>query len=162
MVGFGCGGIWVLLWWVGPCSVNPQSNFLLLCGAVFPPCSLACDQTMIGIMEVMETFLPKDLCQDCCLQCSWPHNCWPTPLQETPRHSQASLVHSLVGSPLLSPGSWCAQGFVCTIPETVSPVLWKICNQMPLTFKVKFPGDSLSLCWIPRLGNLLWALDLSQ
>ena len=108
MVGFGCGGIWVLLWWVGPCSVNPQSNFLLLCGAVFPPCSLACDQTMIGIMELMETFLPKDLCQDCCIQCSWPHNCWPTPLQETPRHSQASLVHSLVGSHrsfLLGPGA---------------------------------------------------------
>ena len=59
MAGFGCGVIWVLLWWVGPCSVNPQSNFLLLCGAVFPPCSLACDQTMIGIMEVMETFFQR-------------------------------------------------------------------------------------------------------
>ena len=32
----------------------------------------------------------------------------PTPLPETPGHSQASLGQSLVGSLLLSPGSWCA------------------------------------------------------
>ena len=55
MAGFDCGGIWVLLCWVGPCSVNPESNFLLLCGAAFPLCSLPCEQTMAGIMEVMET-----------------------------------------------------------------------------------------------------------
>ena len=63
---------------------------------------------------------------------------------------------------LLSPGSWCAQGFVCALQESVSPVLWKFCNQILLAFKVKFSGDSQSLCWIPRLGNLLWALVLSQ
>ena len=28
--------------------------------------------------------------------------------------------------------------------------------------KVKFPGGSQSLCQIPRLGNLLWVLELSQ
>ena len=32
---------------------------------------------------------------------------------ETPGHSQASLAQSLVGTLLPSPGSWCAQGFVC-------------------------------------------------
>ena len=42
------------------------------------------------------------------------------------------------------------------------PVLWKFCNQIPLGFKVKFPGGSQSLCQIPRLGNLLWALELLQ
>ena len=31
----------------------------------------------------------------------------PTPLPETPGHSQASLGQSLVGSLLLSPGFWC-------------------------------------------------------
>ena len=31
--------------------------------------------------------------------------------------------------------------------------------QIPLAFKVKFPGGSQSLCQIPRLGNLLWALE---
>ena len=35
----------------------------------------------------------------------------PMPLTETPGHSQASLDQSFVGSLLLSPGSWCAQGF---------------------------------------------------
>ena len=32
-----------------------------------------------------------------------------TPPLETPRHPQASLAQSLVGSLLLSPGSWCTQ-----------------------------------------------------
>jgi len=36
------------------------------------------------------------------------------------------------------------------------------CNQIPLAFKVKFSGGSQSLCQITRLGNLLWALKLSQ
>ena len=32
------------------------------------------------------------------------------------------------------------------------PFLWKSCNEIPLAFKVRFPGDALSLCWIPWLG----------
>ena len=44
---------------------------------------------------------------------------------ETPGHSQATLGKSLVGSLLLSPGSWCTQGFVCAIQESVSPGLCK-------------------------------------
>ena len=89
-------------------------------------------------------------------------HCQPTPPLETPKHSQASLAQSLVGSLLLSPGSWRAQGFVCSLQESVYPVLWKFRNQIPLAFKVKFPGDSQSLCWIPRLGILLCALELLQ
>ena len=49
----------------------------------------------------------------------------PAPLPETPGHSQASLGGSPVGSLLLSPGSWCVQGFVCVRQESVSPVLWR-------------------------------------
>ena len=52
-------------------------------------------------------------------------HCRPTPPPETPGHSRASLGQSLVGSLLLSPGSWCAQGFVCALQESVSPVLCK-------------------------------------
>ena len=37
--------------------------------------------------------------------------------------------------------------------------LRKFCNPVPLAFKGKFPGGSQSLCWIPRLGNLLWVLE---
>ena len=50
---------------------------------------------------------------------------WPTPLLETPGHSGASLGQSLVRTLPLSPGSWCAQGFVCVLQECVSPVLCK-------------------------------------
>ena len=38
------------------------------------------------------------------------------------RGTQASLDQSLVGSLLLSPGSWCAQGSVCALQAYVSPV----------------------------------------
>ena len=65
-----------------------------------------------------------------------------TPLSETPGHAQASLGQSLVGSFLLGP----AQGFVCALQESVSPVLWKFCNQIPLASEVKVPGGSQSLC----------------
>ena len=47
----------------------------------------------------------------------------PMPLPETPGHSRASLGQSLVGSLLLSPGSWCIQGSVCALQESVSLVL---------------------------------------
>ena len=44
----------------------------------------------------------------------------------------------------------------------VSPVLRKFCNKIPLACKVKFLSNSQSLCQIPRLGNLLWVLELSK
>ena len=89
------------------------------------------------------------------------------PPPETPGHSQASLAQSLLRTLLLASGSWCAQGllvhtgFVCALQESVSPVLWKFYKQILLAFKVTFPGGSQSLSQIPRLGNLLWILELS-
>ena len=47
-------------------------------------------------------------------------HCRATPLLETPGPSQASLAQSLVGSQLLSLGSWCTQRFVCALQESVS------------------------------------------
>ena len=47
----------------------------------------------------------------------------PTPLPETSGHSWASLPQSLMGSLLLSPGFWCTQGSVCTLQESVYPIL---------------------------------------
>ena len=52
-------------------------------------------------------------------------HCQHTLLPETPGHSQASLGQSLVGSLFLSPGSWCVQGSVFALQESVSPVLCK-------------------------------------
>ena len=52
--------------------------------------------------------------------------------------------------------------FFCVMLHTqFFPVLWKFCNQIPLVFKVKFLGVSHSLCQIPGLGNLLWALEFA-
>ena len=88
-------------------------------------------------------------------------HCWPTPPPETPRHSQASLDQSLMGSLLLSPGPWCLQDFVCVLWVSVSPHLWKFLNQISLTFKARFPSDSQALFWISRLESLLWGLEPS-
>ena len=43
----------------------------------------------------------------------------PTPPPETPGHPQARLGQSLVGSLLLSPGSWCTEAFVWALLESV-------------------------------------------
>ena len=59
---------------------------------------------------------------------------------------------------LLGPG---AHKVLFVPSKSVFPVLWKFCNQIPLASKVRFPGESQSLCRIPRLGSLLWALELS-
>ena len=49
------GGNWVLFWWAGPCSVNLYSSFLLMGGAVFPPCCLIWGQIMVEVMKIMAT-----------------------------------------------------------------------------------------------------------
>ena len=99
-------------------------------------------------------------CAPSLLFCLRPHFP-PKPPLEPLGHSQPSLTQSPVGTPLPSPSSWCTQGPICALHESVSPVLWKFCNQIPLASKVKFSGGSQSLCWIPRFRNLLWVLELS-
>ena len=51
--------------------------------------------------------------------------------------------------------------FCMCSPRVCFQVLWKFYDQI-LAFKVKFPGGFQSMCWIPRLGNLLWVLELPQ
>ena len=90
-------------------------------GAVFPPCYLTWDQTTVEIWKIMVTF--KAACAStAALSVPDPAAAHrqPTPVPETHVHSQASLCQSLVGSLLLSPGSWCTQGFVCAPQESVS------------------------------------------
>ena len=66
--------------------------------------------------------LQKVPCTQCCTQYHQPCSSHRRPmlLPETPGHSQASLGQSPVGSLLLSPGSWCTQGSVCALQESVS------------------------------------------
>ena len=71
--------------------------------------------------------LHKIPCTHCCTQCLQPCS--------RPLLTLASAADSWTltdksgsgsyGSLLLSPGSWCAQGFVCALQESVSPVLCK-------------------------------------
>ena len=71
--------------------------------------------------------LQKVPCRHYCTQCPQPaagHH-QPTPPLDTAGHPRASLGQSLLGSLLLSPGSWYTQAFVCAPQESVSPVLCK-------------------------------------
>ena len=84
-------------------------------------------QTMVEVMKVMVTSFKRSHARTATLSAPNPaagHH-QPTSPLETPGHSQASLGQSLVGSLLLSPGSWCTQGSVCARQESVSPVLCK-------------------------------------
>ena len=77
---------------------------------------------MVEVMKIMVASFKMS--HACTVALSVP-NPRPTPPPETPVHSRASLGQSLMGSLLLSPESWCAQGFACTLLESVSPVLCK-------------------------------------
>ena len=132
-----------------------------MCGTVFPPCCLASGQTVVGVMKVMAISFKRTCAHTVVFSAPDPAagHCQPMPPSETPGHSQASLAQSLVWTRFLSPGSWCTRGFVCALQESVSPVLWKFCNQ---GLQSQIPWGFSSLCWKPRLGNLLWALELLQ
>ena len=70
-------------------------------------------QTMVEVMKIMATSFKRSHACTAILSAPNPaagHH-QPTPLPETPGHSQASLSQSLVGSLLLSPGTWYTQGF---------------------------------------------------
>ena len=158
-----CGGYGVLFWWAGPCSVNLKSNFLLIGGTVFPPCCLTWDQTMV---EVMKTWWPPSKGPMHTLNHSVPQSYsrpLPTCISAGDSWTVTGKSRSVpYGVTAPSPGS--GADFVCALQESVFPVLSKFCNQIPLGFdsKVKFPAASQSPCQIPRLGNLLWVLELSQ
>ena len=105
---------------------------------VFSLCYLAWGQTMVWVITVRD-LLHKDLCMNVVfivptLQQATVHSCLCCRLLDT----QANLVQSLVGTLLLCPCSWCTQGFVFGLQESVSPVLWNFCSRISLAFNVKF------------------------
>ena len=83
--------------------------------------------------------------KDCCSHASdsMALHCRLTPLLEAAGHSQASLAQSLVGSLLLSPGSWCTQGFV--VPS-----------------KSLFPGGFSVLLSDTQVGKVVVGIELLQ
>ena len=90
-----------------------------------PSLLFTCSHTIV-VMKIMATSFKRS---HACTTTTAPNPAAghhpPMPLLETPGHSQASLGQSFVQSLLLSPGSWCAQDFVCALQESVSPVLCK-------------------------------------
>ena len=67
-----------------------------------------------------------------------------------------------MGILLLSPGSCCTQTFVCALQESVSPVLWRFCNHIPLAsmspgmHKILFePSKCLWQVWGLFLNTIL-------
>ena len=81
---------------------------------------------MVEVMKIMATSFKRSPAHTAALCASDPaagHH-QPTHLLETPGYSQASLGQSLVGSLLLSPGSWCTR-FCLRPPRVYFPVLCK-------------------------------------
>ena len=106
--------------------------------AMFPPCCLTGVQIMVEVDEDNGDLLQKVPCTHCYTQCPQP---WSRP---PPAHASAgdswtltgNLGQSLLGSLLLSPGSWCPQGSLCALQESVSPVLckfWQFCGGLLAT-----------------------------
>ena len=125
-------------------------------------CCMTWGQTMVEILKIMVTSFKRSHACTAALTATNPAagHCQPTPPSETPGHSPGSLRQPLVGSLLLYPGSWWSQDFVFAFQGSVSPVLCKFWNQIPLASKVRFSGSSQPFFHILRLGNLLWVLEL--
>ena len=77
---------------------------------------------MIEVMKIMSTSFKRSSTHTAALRAPKPAagHLQPTPPPETAGPSRASLGQSLVGSLLLSPGSWCARGSVCALQDSVS------------------------------------------
>ena len=83
-------------------------------------------QAVVEVMKIMGTSFKRSHADTATLSVTNPaagHR-QPTPLLETPGHSQASLGQSLVGSLLLYLGYWCTWFCLCP-PRVCFPVLCK-------------------------------------
>ena len=102
-----------------------------MAGAVFPPCSLPRAKHGGG-NEDNGDLLQKVPWKHCYTRAPSPAagQHWPTPPLETPGHSQASLGPSLLGSLLVSPGSWRTQDSVCALQGSISQSreFWQRCG----------------------------------
>ena len=87
-----------------------------------PSLLLTWGKTMVEVMKIMTTSFKRS--HVCTATLSAPNPAAshhrPMPPLETPGHSRASLGQSLVGSLLLSPGSWCPQDSACALQESIS------------------------------------------
>ena len=77
-------------------------------------------QIMVEVITIMATSFKRSHAHIATLSAPNPaaDHSWPTPPPET---LTGKSGQSLVGSLLLSPGSWCAQGSVCALQESYFP-----------------------------------------
>ena len=160
----GCGENWVLL-----CKSLIQ--FSANGWTVFPPYSLAWSSpvlesadSMVRLKSSKMTHASASTSQDCCCQCTLPHG---RPLLTCLHNQRLPNTHRQVSVScgITVPFPWVlvhTRFCLCPARVSVSPVLWKFCNQILLTFKVRFSGDSQSLYWILKLGSLMWGLEPLQ
>ena len=118
-------------------------------------------QTMVEVMKIMVTSFKRSHAGTAAFSAPRPaaDHCRPTHPPETPRHLQASLGQSLVGSLLLFPGSWCTQGYVFAGREFIS----EACVSFGISTPVFLPGDSQG--WGSLVGCHLWGhteLDMTE
>ena len=107
--------------------------------AVFPPCYVIRGQTMVEVMKIMVTSFKRSHASTAALgdpdPASRPR---PTPASAGDSWTLTGKSGSVsCGSLLLSPGSWCAQGFVCALQDSVTPVLckfWQLYSWLIVTF----------------------------
>ena len=133
-------------------------------GALFPPfCLFDLRPNCGGGNEDNVALLQKVPCRHCYTQC--PRSC----SRPLPTHVSAGDSWTLTGKlesvfyGVTAPFSWVlVHTRFYALQESASPVLCKLCNQIPLASQVKFSGSSHSLCLILRLGNLLWTLEVLQ
>ena len=108
--------------WMCGCSSQSLIQFSVDGWSCVPSLLFTWGQTVVEVMKIMVASFKRS--HACTATLGTPNpaagHYWPTPLLETPGNSQASLGQSLVGSLLLSSGSWCTQGSVCSIQESVS------------------------------------------
>ena len=154
-------------------------------GSVFPPCCLTWDQIMVEVMKIMVTSFKRSRAHTAAFSAPDPaaSHRQPTSLVGTLGYSQASLGQSLVGSLLLSPGSWWAQGFVwkkkrfCLkkgehqIIDAFELWCWRRLSRIPWTAKKSnqsilkeiSPGISLEGLMLKLklqyFGHLIWRTD---
>ena len=76
-------------------------------------------------------------------------HCGPTPLLKTPKHRQVWLS-LLWGHCFILLVLVCMRVFFYPPTVSVSLALWNCYNQILLTFNVRFPGESLSLCQVGK------------
>ena len=123
---------------------------------------------MVEVMKIMETSFKRSCACTSALSAPDPaagHH-QPMPPLETPGHSWANLDQSLVRLVFLSPESWCAQGFVGALQESVSPVLckfWQLyCGLMATSSKRAYAKPMSAAYRAPALQQATADLYLCQ